>query len=194
MSSSLKHARPECTWSLISSFQLRLFSVPVFVVPEPCVLNRLLSLRSLLKPLELLFVERLEPHEPQVGHSALSVGSPLPQGVQWHQHPQWLLSVHQHYTAVATQHLRPCAGPHSSTCWGSEAKAIEGQFNLWNQRTRWAVCTVPENLATLHLKSPLPYFSSRVEGLFLDFQSADPVVCLPSCYHVLHRLLSNSSA
>lgn len=108
MSSSLKHhARPGWTClSLIPSFQFDcfqsfspfLFSVPVFLVPERCVLNLLLSLRSPVGPRELLPAVCLELHEPQVVLSALSVGSPLPQGVQWHRHPQWLLSVHQHST------------------------------------------------------------------------------------------------
>lgn len=204
MSSSLKHqARPRWTClSLISSFQFDcfqsfspfLFSVPVFLVPERCVLNLLLSLRSPVRPRELLPAVCLELHEPQVVLSALSVGSPLPQGVQWHSHPQWLLSVHQHSTAVTTQTLNGihrCAGLHYPS-WRSKAEANEGQPNLWNQRTRWAVCTVLENLTTLHLKSHLPSFYPALKVCVWVRWSR--VVCLPSCYHVLHLLLSHSSA
>lgn len=93
---------------------------------------------------------------------------------------------------VTTQTLdgiHRCAGLHSPS-WRSKAEANEGQPNLCNQRTRWAVCTVLENLTTLHLKSHRPSFYPALKVCVWVRWSR--VVCLPSCYHVLHLLLSHS--
>lgn len=114
-------------WNVMaqSASSFRLF--PEFSSPG-FILNHLLSLHSAVKSNKLLRVVCLELYEPQVVLSALSGGSPLPQGVQWHQHPQWLLSAHQHSVAAATLTLEAilrCASLHSfSSSWGSKIRDV----------------------------------------------------------------------
>lgn len=155
-------------------------------------LNHLLSLCSAIRPKQLLPAVCLELHEPQVVLSALCGGSPLPQGVQWHHDPQRVLSLRQRRlrlwkglsAALASTPPPPPPPPHLYLLLGvrDQGRRQDEQFALSRRTSLSSILNLLFALFILRWTS-VSWFSRQLIC----------VICLSSCDHVLHKLLSRNS-